>query len=375
MNRKLFIDLSERLEGLVTRLPGSLQEPILRELRPVKEFFLLQRAPRIAMVSAGPTVWAPAINTLLSHEVFTERSATVVENGWFAARVPGCGYLQMAQIDDPSAPGQRAIIEESDLVLAVLRAGHAKPAAEASRLVPILAATLPADVRKTPRPAVVGLVLARENEAADDAATLLHQALRSNADVSPRLAATVILREAAEPRREGGAAFDESRVSLAKLIGRELPNEARLDAARLFDVTEEQEEIAQTLIKSMSAVSGVIGAQPIPLADFPILTTLQIGMVCGIIYISGEEPTLPLAGRFLTATGLNLGAALILREGARGLSKFFPGWGQAIGGGVAAAGTYAIGKAAMAHFIHGAGMHEVRGLFQKTQRRLIGRKS
>ena len=35
---------------------------------------------------------------------------------------------------------------------------------------------------------------------------------------------------------------------------------------------------------------------------------------------------------------------MVLREGARAAVKLLPGWGNAISGGVAAAGTYAIGR-------------------------------
>jgi uncharacterized protein (DUF697 family) len=217
-------------------------------------------------------------------------------------------------------------------------------------------------------------VVARGEESGENAQAILHAALRGNAIIAPRVAATIVVRVPENFTAPNPAVFEESHAAFSRAITRELPMESRLDAARLFDVADDQEEIARTLIKSISAVSGVIGAQPIPFADFPILTTLQIAMICGIIYISGEEPTIPLAGRFLTATGVNFGAALVLREGARGLSKLLPGWGQAIGGGVAAAGTYAIGKAATAHFIRGAGMDEAKGLFRELQGRVFRRK-
>jgi len=49
---------------------------------------------------------------------------------------------------------------------------------------------------------------------------------------------------------------------------------------------------------------------------------------------------------------VNVGTAFTLREGARALAKFvFPGAGLVISGGVAAAGTYGIGRAATAFFI------------------------
>ena len=51
------------------------------------------------------------------------------------------------------------------------------------------------------------------------------------------------------------------------------------------------------LLKS-SAVCGVIGLQPIPLADMPILTTLQTLMVGLIIYTTGKPVTARIFGEF-----------------------------------------------------------------------------
>src|ERR1041384_199721 len=96
-----------------------------------------------------------------------------------------------------------------------------------------------------------------------------------------------------------------------------------------------------------------MGAQPIPLADLPILAALQLVMVSGIMYISGRERSLRAATEFITALGVNVGAGMVLREGARALLKFFPGWGNVVCGAVAGAGTYAIGRAAIVYFLEG----------------------
>src|SRR5437660_89500 len=78
-----------------------------------------------------------------------------------------------------------------------------------------------------------------------------------------------------------------------------------------------QSEIAQMLVKSTTAICAAIGAQPIPLADLPILTALQLLMVSGIMYISGRERSLRAATEFVGALGVNVGAGMILREGTR----------------------------------------------------------
>ncbi|XHR28596.1 MAG: hypothetical protein ACFUZC_22095 [Chthoniobacteraceae bacterium] len=158
----------------------------------------------------------------------------------------------------------------------------------------------------------------------------------------------------------GGAARE---VLLAE-IAVQLPMEARLEFARASGDAAAQREIAAHLTRSAAAVCTAIGAQPIPLADFPILTSLQVLMVAGIIHTTGREWSLKLARDFLAALGANVGLALILREGVRAATKFLPGWGNAISGAMAGAGTYAIGRAATAFFIEGVSIGEARRRFK-----------
>ena len=130
-----------------------------------------------------------------------------------------------------------------------------------------------------------------------------------------------------------------------------------------------QREIASILIKSTTAVCSAIGAQPIPLADLPILTTLQLMMVSGIMYLSGRPRSLRAATEFVGALGANVGAGMLLREGARALLKFVPGWGNVVCGMVAGAGTYAIGHAAAAYFLEGVSLGEARRTYLKGRSR------
>ena len=153
------------------------------------------------------------------------------------------------------------------------------------------------------------------------------------------------------------------------LLARELPNEARVEMARISRDPEAQQEIAQTLVKSTSAIATAIGTQPIPLADLPILTTLQLVMVSGIMYIAGRDRSLRAATEFVGALGVNLGAGMILREGARAVLKFFPGWGNVVCGMVAGAGTYALGKAATVYFLEGVSLKDARRTYLTSRRK------
>ncbi len=68
---------------------------------------------------------------------------------------------------------------------------------------------------------------------------------------------------------------------------------------------------------------------------------------------------------FLGALGFSFGAGLVFRESARALVKIVPIWGNAVSGLVAGAGTYAIGRAAIAYFIEETPITETRKLFNR----------
>ena len=171
----------------------------------------------------------------------------------------------------------------------------------------------------------------------------------------------------------------EDAQKLMSILARELPNEARIEMIRISRDSEGQHQVAQVLVKSTTAICTAIGAQPIPLADMPILTTLQLVMVSGIMYISGRERSMRAATEFVGALGANVGIGMLLREGTRAILRFFPGWGNVVCGMVAGAGTYAMGRAAIAFFLEGASIQEARKTYLASRNRpqrplLLGRK-
>jgi uncharacterized protein (DUF697 family) len=87
------------------------------------------------------------------------------------------------------------------------------------------------------------------------------------------------------------------------------------------------------------------------------------------MYLSGRERSLRAATEFVGALGANVGAGMLLREGARALLKFFPGWGNVVCGMVAGAGTYAIGHAASSYFLEGVTLGEARRTYLKGRKR------
>ena len=153
-----------------------------------------------------------------------------------------------------------------------------------------------------------------------------------------------------------------------------LPNTAQLQLARLSALKKVQRKFAKVLITSTATVCSGIAATPIPVADVIPITSAQIAMIVGIAYISGRELTKRSALEFLSALGVNVGASFAIREGARAIAKLFPGAGNAVSASIAFAGTWGIGVAAMAYFIDGATIEEVKFQFEEGKKEYNGKK-
>lgn len=333
MKKSALLGAWEKLEAVAQRLPGPLKGPILKEITPVKEMFLKARPARILLL--GPSA---ADASGLVRALIASGSASLAEAGgaWVTHARPAQGALDVldGRRPLPAAVVRAALAERpADLALYVSGPGDDDPE-DFSRAAGLLA-DAGRDGGRLPR--VLGV--------AETDLNALHAALGARPEIAARLAATV---------------SREPRAALAARILRELPVEARLDFARLAGDRDAQAELAQNLVKSVAGICGAIGTQPIPLADFPIITSLQVGMVTGVIHIAGLPWNRRRAAEFLGAIGANVGVGLVLREAARAGVKLLPGWGNALSGGIAGFGTYAVGRAAIAYFIRGATLREAK---------------
>ena len=403
-----FLHLFDKLEGLVGKLPSSLQKPILQEIVPLKDLFLRQRAPRLVLVGDPEASSAGLFNAIFTAPIapFAQASAAdamPAAAGWQDFSHLGRGVLRLldTRITGPGAPladsTQAALASESpDAFLFLRTSAPAASAAEDAglkteldRLEAFLDFT---ESRHQARPAVLGVVVNPDETDAvpaelEAARARLHIALTGRPKIARHLAPTLAVSTFMRFRLDGTFDPESDRRQnvgrLVELLVAELPNEARLEMARLSGAREAQAKIAQTLVKSMAAVSGALGAQPIPLADLPFLLTFQVAMVSGIIYISGRDLSLKLATEFLGTMGMNVGMGLVLREGARAAIRaasklVLPGVGNIISGFVASTGTYAIGRAATAYYIEGMSLPDARLLLKNAQRgqgffQLLGR--
>lgn len=330
MKRDDILKFYNRVTSVVEKLPGGIQKPILAELEPIRELFIEQRPPRIVLVGSASTPTAPAFLHELSGHAVETGTAT---SGWRTYRIADRGAVEVldARRDVPDGILEDAIAAQScDVVLLVRNSADDESALEsAAHRIAWLRTTMESEVP------VVGLVLPTLETGEKDS---LAAQLRSKAGFVP----VAVFELSADTRQV-----------VAETICSLLPLPSRLEFARFTMARGAQTEIAERLLKSFAALCGVIGVQPIPLADLPVLTALQSLMVSLIVYVSGRQVSPKLVAEFAAAVGINVGAGFIFREGARAIVKFIPVWGNAVSGVVAGAGTYAIGRAAIAYFIQG----------------------
>jgi small GTP-binding protein len=122
------------------------------------------------------------------------------------------------------------------------------------------------------------------------------------------------------------------RPGLAVALGRELPFYRR--------------KMARSVIRNSSLLNLLIGMEPIPLLDIPLLLASQVRLTLRIATIYGESMG-PGRARELITT---IGGGVLLRYATQQAVKFLPGPGWIISGSIAGAGTWAMGQVAVAYF-------------------------
>ncbi len=123
--------------------------------------------------------------------------------------------------------------------------------------------------------------------------------------------------------------------SLAVAVGRALPAYRRLAVRRL--------------IRNAALLNAVVGAEPIPGLDLPLLLTTQVRLVLRIAAVYGEAIS-PERARELIAT---MAGGVALRYLAGEAAKFIPGPGWLIAAALTSASTAAIGQVAVRYFESG----------------------
>ena len=379
MKTPSLLQIVERLERLAGRLPSKIRKAVLSELTPLKQLFLQQRPPRFLFAGSAKVPARKIISALFGSAEFAAPDTAAPLCRWFEVGFPEGGKISMIDIrgvDDSAMIHVRDELKyrAADIIF-FIRDERVPPELEKRELAELNGYLSWNETLETDRKIIEVIVPSSETIVSHDhnglGATRDDHAVRSS--LVRRGAFLETLRLVPIDNDQGFEIPPAEARRLMSILARELPNEARMEMIRISRDREGQREVAQLLVKSTTAVCTAIGAQPIPLADLPILTSLQLMMVSGIMYVGGRERSVRAAAEFAGALGANVGAAMVLREGARAILKFFPGWGNVVCGLVAGSGTYAIGRAATAYFIEGVSLKDARRTYlasRKKRRRM-----
>src|SRR5438552_8612091 len=306
MNQSTLVQIAERLESLAGKLPEKIRRPVLRELTPLKQLFLQQRRPRFLFIGSSKMPLQQIIDPIFASDGEQSRSGGMTlthVHRWTDWAIPGHGTISILDARGAGNSVQGQIEDElrrepADIIF-IFDDGRSDLNEQI---------TAPPGETK-----IIGVSLGSATRVVQ-----LEEALDAQPHVGDRLLTVVRITEkqSAETQR------------LMSLLAAELPNQAKIEMIRISRDRHAQLHVAQMLIKSTTAICAAVGAQPIPLADMPILTSLQLLMVSGIMYISGRDRSLRAATEFIAALGADVGVGMLLREGARAMLKFFPGWGN-----------------------------------------------
>ena len=365
MNRPSLLQIVERLERLAGKLPSKIRKAVLNELTPLKQLFLQQRPPRFLFAGSSAMPLEEIISALFGSDHPTGTHDVPARTPhWQDVSLPDRGTICILDARCTDAAAAIHIQDElkyqaADLIFC-LHDGEIPSGTEYGLNELLSHSTW----NKTPKPAatLISIIRTPRDTIAPDQTDLvlsrLQPAFRSHAATREPFLEVLGLIPLSHDQAFEVPPGEAQR--LMSILPREVPNQARMEMIRISRDREAQHEVAQLLVKSTSAICAAIGAQPIPLADLPILTSLQVMMISGIMYVSGRDRSLRAATQFVGALGANVGAAMLLREGTRAVLKFFPGWGNIVCGLVAGSGTYAIGRAATVFFIDGVSLKDAR---------------
>ncbi len=121
--------------------------------------------------------------------------------------------------------------------------------------------------------------------------------------------------------------------------------DVEIPLARRFPIF--RKAVANRIITATAAENVVIGALIfLPGADMPVMTANQVKMILEIAVVYGQEIGIDRLKELLVV----FGSAVAFRAAARNLAAFIPILGWAVKGGIAYAGTVALGKAAIKYF-------------------------
>ena len=399
----------QRIEDLLGALPGDVARDLRSRIGTLRGILLEQRPPALALVGRRGAGKSSLVNALFGEKVADvgHVKSQTGRGKWFDYTAAS-GTLAIldtrglqegsapAEADDAKTPIESIVLElkkkAPDAIVFVLKATEVDSAIDADLAAlekilseverahrfrpPVICVLTHCDVLE-PKATKLHEV---ESERADDvdeklrhvatAERQIEDKLRARAAIAPP-SATVGISAYMSWRDDGTLRSDERwhMTELSTELFKLLPNAGRGTFVRIARVRGLQEELATTLTKAVAALCAGVAAIPIPVADLIPITSMQVSLIAGIAWLSGRSLDLKVSGEFLSALGVNVGAAFALREAARALVKYvFPGGGSIVSAGVAFAGTMALGSAARAYFIRGESIEDAKRVYADERR-------
>lgn len=380
------------VEELLKRIPGA--KRLQQELAELRALLVDRRPPRVACVGRRGAGKSSLANALLGEELLPVGAVadTTRVPAWVDLRVdqravrwfdtPGLGASDPERRQREVADALRR--ERPDVLLFLCRATEVdagidddlddlaalrRSTADArGAMAPVLAVLTrvdelaPQHLKRPPYDAEPA-----KRESIDAAVARLREHLARKG-----FAETRVVPVGTYQRWEDGALVADWRWNLPSLAGaifKHLPQQAQVEAARAFrEGVALRRRVAMRFVGTATSIAVVVGATPLPFADAAVLLPLQSFMLTAIAYVSGR----PLGPRAVTAwlgsLGLNVGAALGMRELVRAVLKVVPGVGGPLSGAVAGTGTWALGVAAVRFFVDGATARQSRQAFDDALR-------
>lgn len=406
---KFIADAIARVEELLGYVPGDAPRELRAKISTLRGIILEQRPPAVVLIGRRGAGKSSLINALLGARVagVGHVSAQTGRGRWFECETKSGSMwmLDTRGVQEGSSPAEGDASPDArgsillelqrrapDVVIFVVKGSEVDAAIDGDiaaldtilldvervhrRRPPILAVLTHCDLFE-PKALRLDDQAAFAPDEVDEKLSLIALAerqleakLRTSSGVGNQLARTLGVSAYLSFRTDGTVRADERwRIDeLTKALFEALPDAGRGVFARLARHRGVQDDIATSLTRATAALCGALAALPVPVPDLVPITAMQVSLIAGIAWLSGRKLEPMAAAEFLTGLGVNVGAAFLLREAARALTKFvFPGAGAAVSGTVAFAGTMAIGAAARAYFIGGSTMEQARATYERAK--------